>query len=190
MIALVLALAACSRGPAEPEPGPASTATTPAVAPLRWVVPGAWTTLDAPRGGPIKALYRTGTAADDKEAAQVEVLFYGTGAAGDPEKRFGEWLKQFDGDVGPGAARERFDVGALKVETVEASGTYKIDLGPKLKMRGKEQAPMQMVKERFRLVGAVVKTPDRGNWFFKMAGPDDTVQAAKGALRGMLESAQ
>ena len=77
-------------------------------------------------------------------------------------------------------------VGSFKVETVEVKGTYKIDLGPKLGP-GK-RPPAQMVRENYRLVGAVVKTPDRGNWFFKMVGPDESVLAAKSAFRAMLES--
>jgi hypothetical protein len=188
VLAVSLAPLSCSRTPDEPNPPPSTVTSAPALKPLAWTVPGAWTALDAPRSGPKKAAYRTTKAGDDKEEAQVEVFFHGTGAAGDPDKRFKEWFEQFDGDVGKGAARERFKAGTLEVETVEVSGTYKIALGPPV--GPKKQAPMQMVKQGYRLLGAVVKTPDRGNWFFKLAGPDDTVKAARDAFRGMLESAQ
>ncbi len=189
LLAVTLAAPACSKAPSEPEPTPAAqTTSAPAVAPLAWTVPGAWTTLDAPRGGPRKAVYRTTKAGDDKEEAQVEVFFWGTGAQGDPEKHFKEWFEQFDGDVGKDAAREHFKAGALEVETVEVAGTYKIALGPPVGPNKK--TPMQMVKQGYRLLGAVVRTPDRGNWFFKLAGPSDTVQAARDAFRGMLESAR
>ncbi len=186
---LVLSLAACSKSPAEPDP-PASAAASqaPAVAPLVWTAPAAWTAQDPPRGGPKKALYKAMKAGDDKEEAEVEVLFYGTGAAGDPDKRFKEWFAQFDGDVGAQAKRESFEAGALKVEMVEVSGTYKIALGPPV--GPKKRAPMQMVKENFRLVGAAVRTPDRGVWFFKMSGPNETVQASRDAFRTMLQSAK
>ena len=185
---LVLALGACSKSPAEPDPPPAAAPQGPAVAPLVWTAPAAWTAQDPPKGGPKKAGYKTAKAGDDKEEADIEVLFYGTGAAGDPEKRFKEWFALFDGDVGATAKRESFDVGALKVEMVEVSGTYKIALGPPV--GPKKRAAMQMVKENFRLVGAAVKTPDRGTWFFKMAGPSDSVQAARDAFRTMLESSK
>jgi hypothetical protein len=49
---------------------------------------------------------------------------------------------------------------------------------------------MQMVKENWRLLGAVVKTPDRGNWFFKLVGPNETVQAARATFRTLIESAR
>jgi hypothetical protein len=180
----------CSRAPAELDPPPSTTnvSTTPAVAPLQWTVPGSWTTLDVPRSGNQKAAYRIPQVGNDKEEATVEVFFYGTGAAGSPDKQFTAWFGQFDGNVGPTAKRDKFSAGTLEVETVEVSGTYKIPLGPA--MGPKKKAPMQMVKDNFRLLGAVVKTPDRGNWFFKLAGPSDTVEAARGAWRSMLETAK
>lgn len=144
--------------------------------------------MDVPKSGPQKAGYRVPSVGNDKEEAQVEIFFFGTGAEGGPDKHFTQWFGQFDGDVGPSAKREKFPAGKLEVEMVEVSGTYKIPLGPPVGK--KKKAPMQMVKENFRLVGAVVKTPDRGNWFFKMAGPNDTVEAAKGAFRTLLESSK
>lgn len=185
---LVLSLAACSKSPAEPDPPPSAGPATTTIAPLTWTAPAAWTVQDPPKSGPKKAAYKVTKAGDDKEEADIEVLFYGTGAAGDPEKRFKEWFEQFDGNVGAGAKRESFDVGALKVETVEVAGTYKIALGPPV--GPKKRPPMQMVKENFRLVGAAVKTPDRGTWFFKMSGPSDTVESARDAFRTMLQSAK
>lgn len=185
---------ACSRTPAEPEPAPAASVASgaepsgPAVAPLVWEVPGSWTVLDVPRSAtsPRKAGYKLPKAGDDKEDAEVNVFFFGTGSQGDPEKNFKEWFGEFDGDVGAQAKRESFEVRGMKVETVEVAGTFKIALGPKI--GPKKKAPMQMVKQNFRMVGAVVRTPDRGNWFFKMTGPDETVQAARSGFRATLDS--
>ncbi|MBK9265356.1 MAG: hypothetical protein IPM54_36925 [Polyangiaceae bacterium] len=189
MIALSVTLGTgCSRAPAEPEPTSTSAPAAPAVAPLQWTVPSSWTTMDVPRSGPQKAGYRIPQVGNDKEEATLEVFFFGTGAEGSPDKHFQSWFKQFDGDVEKTAKREKFSAGALEVEMIEISGTYKIPLGPPV--GPKKKAPMQMVKENFRLLGAVVKTPDRGNWFFKLAGPSDTVEAARGAWKTVLESAK
>ena len=127
-------------------------------------------------------------AGDDGEEAEATVSFHGTGAKGDPASNFKEWFGQFDGDVGATAAREKLRARTLDVETVEVTGTYKIALtrAP----RGRKAPGVQMVKKQWRLYGAVVKTPDRGNWFFKLTGPDDTVQAARSAFRAMVESAR
>lgn len=183
----VLALAACSRAASELEPPPSASSSAPAVAPLLWDVPGAWTVMETPHTGPRKAIYKVPKAGNDKEDAELSVFFFGTGNKGDPPKNFKDWFDQFDGDVGATAQRESFDVRALKVETVEAGGTYKVPMGPAL--GPKKKAPMQMVKQNFRIYGAVVKTSDRGNWFFKLTGPEETVQAARPAMRTLLESA-
>jgi hypothetical protein len=184
-----LTLAACNRAPAEPERAVSSSTPAAAVAPLLWDTPFAWAKLDIPAGSAgKKAAYRVTPAGNDKEDAEVNVFFFGTGAKGDPGPNFKEWFDQFDGDVGATATREAFEVHGLKVETVEVTGTYKIGLTPT--PRGKRASPVQMVKNKWRLYGAVVKTPDRGNWFFKMTGPDESVQAGKSQLHALLESAR
>lgn len=181
----LLALAACSRAPAEPEPAPAAS-SAPSVAPLRWDVPGSWTTLDVPRSGPQKAAYKVPRAANDKEDAEVQVLFQGTGSQGDVEKSFGEWFKQFDGDVGATAKREVFEVRGMRVEMVEVEGTFTIALTST--SGSQRRSPVEVVKRGHRLIGAAVTTPDRGSWFFKLTGPDETAQSARSALRSLLES--
>jgi hypothetical protein len=191
LAAALVTLAACNKAPAEPE-APAraeasASAPGPAVPPLHWDAPGAWAKLDVPSYGDKKAAYRV-EAGSGGEDAEVTVFFHGTGANGDPAASFKEWFSQFDGDVGASATREHLHAGSLAVETVEVNGTYKIGLTPT--PRGRKESPMQMVKKSFRLYGAVVKTPDRGNWFFKLVGPDEMVQRARSAFRGMVESAR
>jgi hypothetical protein len=188
LVLAIFALAACSKAASELEPPPPAASAAPAVAPLVWDVPGVWTVMETPGRGTRKAVYKVPKAGNDKEDAELTVFFFGTGNKGDPAPNFKEWFGQFDGDVGATAARDSFDARDLKVETVEVGGTYKVPMGPQL--GPKKKAPMQMVKQNFRLYGAVVKTPDRGNWFFKLTGPDETVQAARPALRALLESAR
>ena len=193
--ALALALAvlapACNHAASEPE-GSAPAPTMPGLAPVVWDTPGSWTTINAPtasRSGAKKASYNVPKAGNDKEEAEVLVTFNGTGDKGDPAKTYKEWFDQFDGNLGPTAKREEFVNGhGLKVEMVEIAGTYKVALAPPVGPQKK--AAVQMVKNDFRLVGATVKTPDRGNWFFKLTGPNETVQSARSALRALLESAR
>lgn len=187
-LALSVLAAGCSKSPTEPDQAPDRAAVTPAVSPLLWDKPATWTTMPAPPTGATKAVYKVPQVGNDKEEAQLDVLFFGTGNKGDPEQNFKEWFGQFDGDVASTAKRETFESHGMKIETVEVAGTYKIALGPPVGPR--KQSAMQMVKKDFRLLGAVVKTPDRGNWFFKLAGPDESVQSARSAFRGMLESAR
>jgi hypothetical protein len=187
-LAAALALAACSKTPAEPDRPPPAATAEPTVKPLAFDPPVGWTSVESEKKGETRALYKVPKIGDDKEDGELRLLFFGTGTKGDPMANVDEWLRQFDGDVGKTAKRESFDVGAMKVDTIEVAGTYKVPLGPAIGPNKK--TPMQMVKEKWRLYGAVVKTPDRGNWFFKMVGPDDTIQAARSALRNAIETAR
>lgn len=195
-VALAVAIAAlapaCNHAASEPDGPAAAVSATPALPPVLWDTPGSWTTVNAPnapRSGAKKASYNVPKAGNDKEEAEVLVTFNGTGNKGDPATTYKEWFDQFDGNLGPTAKREEFvNAHGLKVETVEVAGTYKVALAPPVGPQ--KRAAVQMVKNNFRLVGAVVKTPDRGNWFFKLTGPDETVQSARSALRALLESAR
>ena len=195
-VALALAIAAlvpaCNHAASEPDGPSAPPTAAPSLPPVVWDTPGSWTTMNAPnapRSGARKASYNVPKAGNDKEEGEVLVTFNGTGDRGDPSKSFKEWFDQFDGNLGATAKREEFVNGhGLKVETVEVAGTYKVALAPPVGPQKK--SAVQMVKNNFRLVGAVVKTPDRGNWFFKLTGPDETVQSARSALRALLESAR
>jgi len=188
LVPVALALSACNKAPAEPDRPASSSAEppAPAVAPLLWDAPGSWTKLQPPPSGPKKASYRVDKVGNDKEEAEMTVYFFGTGSKGDPAANFKEWADQFDGAAGAGARREQIEVRGFKVETIEIKGTFKISLTPPA--RGHRRSPVQMVKNDWRLYGAVVRTTDRGNWFFKLVGPDETVQSAKSAFRGMLET--
>jgi len=187
-LAAIVGLPACNKAPAEPDHQAGSEEASTAVAPLLWDAPGAWAKLEVRRTGSERAAYRIDTAGDDTEQAQAHVYFYGTGSKGDPATNFKAWFDEFDGNVGASAARETLAPHGLRIETVEVSGTYKIALTPT--PRGRKESPVQMVKKKWRLYGAVVRTPDRGNWFFELVGPDETVQAARSAFRAMLESAR
>jgi hypothetical protein len=191
-LALALAAPACNRAASEPDAPAAPPSATPSLPPVVWDTPGSWTTMNAPntsRSGARKASYNVPKAGNDKEEGEVLVTFNGTGDRGDPAKIFKEWFDQFDGNLGATAKREELvNARGLKVEMVEIAGTYKVALAPPVGPQKK--SAVQMVKNNFRLVGAVVKTPDRGNWFFKLTGPDETVQSARSALRALLESAR
>ena len=183
---------ACNRAVSEPDGPAAPPPEAPAVLPLVWDAPGSWTTVNAPsaaRSGAKKASYTVPKAGNDKENGEALVTFNGTGDRGDPAKTYKEWFDQFDGNAAALATRETFvNARGLDVETVEVAGTYKVPLAPPVGPQ--KRSPVQMVKNDFRLYGAVVKTKDRGNWFFKLTGPNETVQAARSALRALLESSR
>lgn len=187
-LAAMFGTAACSDAPQELTSPVMSAAPAPAVAPLVYEVPGTWTKLGETSLGNKRAGYKVPKAGSDTEDAELTVFFYGTGSQGDPDKSFKEWFDQFDGNAAAAAERRSLDSPAGKVDIIDVAGTYKVPLGPAVGPRKK--SPMQMVKEKWRLYGAVVRTKDRGNWFFKLVGPDETVQAARSGLEAALQAAK
>src|SRR6185295_3914061 len=145
ILALGAVLGGCNKAPAEPDAPEPLTSAAPAVTPLTWEAPGNWTTVPAPKTGPKKAVYKVPKTGNDKEDGEAHVLFFGTGAEGDPEKIFKEMYGTFDGDLGATAKHEHFEVHGWKVEVIDGAGTYKQALSPPV--GPKKQAPVQMVKQ-------------------------------------------
>ena len=153
--------------------------------PLVYTPPATWTKTDGDDKSARRASYRVPKTGNDTEDAELLVLFYGTGSNGDRDKSWDEWFKQFDGNAKKDATRETFQVNGMQVETFEFVGTYKLNMGPQ--RRGMTTSPVQMVKSDYRMIGVVVHTLDRGNWFFRLVGPKETVEAHKAELHAMLE---
>ncbi|MFO0616423.1 MAG: hypothetical protein U0414_27775 [Polyangiaceae bacterium] len=151
-------------------------------------VPATWRKTEGTNDEIRRAGYAAPKIGDDKEDAEALVLFYGTGSDGDRDKVWDPWFKQFDGDAKADAVRSKLDAGGNEVEVFEFLGNYKLFMGPR--KPGQKTSPVQMVKEHFRMIGAVLHTKDRGNWYFRLVGPDATVQAAKSDFLAMIESAR
>jgi len=184
---LAWGLVGCSRTPDEPAGASrtASSARAKAYEPLSWAPSAVWTVKES-GSGERKAVYRVAPVGDDKDEAEIMVMHFGTGSQGDVEASYAQWYAQFDGDAKALAKHERFESGPMKVRIVEWAGTYKVPLGP----QGPKGRPaMQVIKEGYRIVGGVVETPKRGNWFFRLVGPDDTVQAARSDFVAMVKAA-
>ena len=106
----------------------------------------------------------------DPEDGELIVYFFGR-MGGSVDANVKRWIGQFQ--QRPGAPtdgnRKTFEVGNLKVTTVDVSGTYVAELRPGSSERHN--------KPNFRMRAAVVETP-KGPYFVKFTGPANTVQAA------------
>lgn len=179
------ALFGCS-SPTEEPAGQSRSAASLIVKTPDHKVPPTWRKTEGTEDGIRRIGYAAPKVGDDKEDAEVLVLFYGTGSDGDRDKVWEPWFKQFDGDAKTAATRGKLEVGVGEAETFEFLGNYKLFMGPR--KPGQKTSPVQMVKDHFRMIGAVVHTKDRGNWYFRIVGPDATVQAAKSDFLSMVQS--
>jgi hypothetical protein len=151
------------------------------VAGLSWSIPESW---QAGAQRPMRAAtYLIAAAGGDSEGAECAVFYFGTGQGGDVESNVQRWIAQFEAPLGgpstQAARRGKLQVDGLAVTTVEVQGTYAASMGP---MSG-----ATITKENFRLLGAIVEGPE-GAVFFKMTGPAQTVDGARGGFDAMLKS--
>ena len=180
------ALPGCSRTPDEPandRPAAVSKEVT-----LDFSPPPSWSKSESSETGARRAGFKVPHVGDDKEDGEALVLYFGSGSAGERDKTWDEWFAQFDGDAKKDAKRTQFDVKGMPVEGFELLGTYKLNMGPH--RPGQTKSLVQMVKKDFRMIAYVLHTKDRGNWFFRLVGPDATVQAASSDFRTMVDSAK
>ncbi|MGH9841977.1 MAG: hypothetical protein ACREEM_24740 [Blastocatellia bacterium] len=143
-------------------------------APVKWTAPARWTA--KPAGGMRLATYLIPAAKDDSEGGECAV--FGNTIGGGVQANIDRWIGQFEKTDGEPKQKKETITG-LEVTTVDVSGTFKGG-GP---MMGQSSGP----KAGFRLLGAIVETPE-GEVFFKLTGPAKTITAAQSEFQSLLKS--
>jgi hypothetical protein len=106
------------------------------------------------------------------------------GAAGTVQANIDRWIDQF---AGPGGAqvkpqRDKATISGCEVETVSLTGTYKDMPG------GPFAGGKTILRENYRMLGAIIQTKDRGNYFLKLYGPKATIDENEVGFQQMVKS--
>jgi hypothetical protein len=106
------------------------------------------------------------------------------GAGGSVESNIDRWVGQF---VGPGGAapkpqRDKTNISGCDVEIVDLSGTYKDTPG------GPFAGGKTVMRDNYRMLGAIIQTKERGNYFLKLYGPKATIDANAQGFQDMVKS--
>ena len=146
---------------------------------LQWTTPPEWQS-EPPKTAMRRAQYRVPGDAGDAECI---VFYLGPGEGGDAMANAQRWASQFTlADGRPGHAEMKVDrrkVGDIDVVLVEVGGTYQGGF----RMQAQQPAP----KPGQLLLGAIAEGPD-ANWFFKLIGPEATVESHRAAFEDLVES--
>lgn len=188
--AVLVAGAGCSKPsesqkPAgETRPTEAAPAPTNAAAPkssphgqhgqidITWEAPASWQKAENP--SPMrKATYKIPHAEGDPEDAELSV----SQAGGTVDMNVSRWSGQFDHATAT-VKRSEKTVNSLKVTVVEIHGKYNGS--------GMPGAPAPGPKDNYALLGAIVETTPPT--FFKLTGPQKTVDGAKADFDKFIES--
>jgi hypothetical protein len=202
-LSLLLALASCSRAPAEPvsttststpaavatsTATPSATATAAPTASAKREFPLLWNDppnfLRAQPKSPARAAeYVVPRAGSDAEDAECVVMTFGAHQGGTVDDNSKRWVEQFQPAL-PTPRRTTIDVNGMRATFVEVTGTFTGNMTPS---RLGIVTPTK--KPGWRLIGAILEAPS-GLWFFKMTGPDLTVRASAQQFEDMVRSAR
>jgi gluconolactonase len=142
-----------------------------AVESIKLQVPESWKS-EKPTSSLRKAQFAIPAVEGDKEGAELAIF---PPLGGTPEANIVRWIGQFEAD-----GREvKMTKGESEQGTyifVDATGTYKKPVGPPI---AQKTTPMA----GYRMYGVIFTAKEGGNYFFKLTGPDKTVEAQKDALR-------
>ena len=108
--------------------------------------------------------------------ADFAAFFFGPGGGGSVDANVKRWVGQMEGAGEP--KPQTFETNGFKVTWVDVKGT--------MKPSGMGMGPATQIPDA-RLFGAVVEGPG-GPWFFKVQGPNGTLDSQRDAFVAMLKS--
>ncbi|MBO0798519.1 MAG: hypothetical protein J2P31_06830 [Blastocatellia bacterium] len=147
---------------------------------LNWTAPARWKN-DPGSGSSMRAAtYLIPAAKGDSEGAECAVF---KNIGGGVDANIKRWINQFeqtDGSSSEAKAKQKKEtIHGLSVTTVDLTGVFKGG--------GMAMGTPTVKKSGYRLLGAIVESPD-GDIFFKLTGPEKTVTASQSEFRSLLNS--
>lgn len=146
---------------------------------LTFTIPPGWTR-KAPASRIVEAELSVPPAPGDATPGRLTAM----GAGGSVEENIRRWVGQF---VGPGGAEvqpklDKLRVSGCDVQIVDLSGTYKDAPG------GPFAGGQTILRENYRMLGAIIQTPQSGNYFLKLYGPKATIDQQAQAFQELVKS--
>ena len=118
---------------------------------------------------------------DDAAAGRMTVMGAGGSVQANVERWYGQFSQPDGSDTKTKAATKTLNLAGCTVTLVDVSGTYK-------DMPGGPFAGGQTIERPdYRMLAAIVETPDKGSYFLKFYGPGATVAKHADGFRKMVE---
>lgn len=132
----------------------------------------------------VEVEFEAPAAEGDEKGGRLTVM----GAGGSVEDNINRWYGQFtqpDGKSTKDAAKvQKMSVAGQEVHYVDIAGTYKDQPG------GPFAGGQTVMRENYRMLGAIVKSKEAGNYFLKFYGPKKTIDANEKGFQTLVESLQ
>lgn len=120
------------------------------------------------------ATYDIPAAEGDRDKGELTVSSF-PGGGGSVADNLNRWVGQFDAD-GRESVIKQGKAGDNSYHIAEISGTYKKSVGPPVLQKTEAM-------KGYRMIGVILNVKDKGVYFLKLTGPDETVKAQAEALR-------
>jgi len=146
---------------------------------LELAAPANWTKKE-PTSRIVEVEFAVPPAKGDEAPGRMTAM----GAGGSVESNIDRWVGQFAGEGGAAAKpkRDKATVSGTDIEFVDLSGTYKDSPG------GPFAGGKTINRENYRMLGAIIQTKDRGNYFLKLYGPKATIDENEKGFQDMVKS--
>jgi hypothetical protein len=146
---------------------------------LSLTAPAGWTAKQ-PATRIVEAEFAVPPAKGDEAPGRLTAM----GAGGSVESNIDRWVGQFVGPEGAAARprRDKTTVSGCEVEIIDLSGTYKDSPG------GPFAGGKTIMRDNYRMLGAIIQTKDKGNYFLKLYGPKATIDENEKAFQEMVKS--
>lgn len=172
-VVFLLITTQCSKGLEEPPVSSKSSsqvvAASSASGGLFFSAPEEWIE-ETPSSSMRQAQYRLPRAENDLEDGEL-VVFHFPGQGGSVQANISRWVKQFSRDdgtpAGDSAKITSQDANGITLTLVEVAGTYRPSSGPMMQSGSPKPGYLML---------AVIAETTSGPWFFKLTGPQGTIE--------------
>lgn len=143
---------------------------------LELTAPANWTKKE-PASRIVEVEFAVAPAKGDESPGRLTAM----GAGGSIQSNIDRWVNdQFGGTAKP--KRDKASVSGADIEIVDLVGTYKDSPA------GPFAGGKSIMRENYRMLGAIIQAKDRGNYFLKLYGPKATIDENEKGFQEMVKS--
>lgn len=181
LVALVVALVALVAAPVQAwQAGDDALAYTIAEEGFSLAAPEGWKRVQ-PKSSIVETEFAIPSEGEGLQPGRMTVMGAGGSVQANVDRWYGQFAQPDGSDTKSKATAKKVKLAGCDVTIVDISGTYKdAPAGPFAGGKAVDRPD-------YRMLAAIVETPDRGNYFLKFYGPGKTVAKHADGFRAMVE---
>ena len=180
LVALVVALVAAAAPVQAWQDGAAALSYTIAEEGFSLAAPEGWKRVQ-PKSSIVETEFSIPSEGEGLQPGRMTVMGAGGSVQANVDRWYGQFAQPDGSDTKSKATTKKVQLAGCDVTIVDITGTYKdAPAGPFAGGKAVDRPD-------YRMLAAIVETPDRGNYFLKFYGPGKTVAKYADGFRAMVE---